>query len=88
MASKGGHDINYLSLSGMLSLFGKVGEIPAFPNNILADFAGGGSYGVIGILLALFEREKRPDRKGQVVDVAMHEAVGYMSSFVHNMYKN
>jgi crotonobetainyl-CoA:carnitine CoA-transferase CaiB-like acyl-CoA transferase len=26
---------------------------PSFPGNILADFAGGGSFGVIGVLMAL-----------------------------------
>lgn len=55
---KAGHDINYLSYSGILSTFGKSEKNPEPPNNVLADFAGGGGIGVIGILLALFEREK------------------------------
>jgi len=52
-------------------------EKPAFPLNILADFAGGGMMCVLGILLALFERATK-DGKGQVVDVDM---VGGMTPF-------
>lgn len=37
----------------MLSVFGKEGEIPPFPGNLLADFAGGGNFGVTGILMAI-----------------------------------
>ena len=55
---KAGHDINYLSYSGILSTLGKANECPSPPMNLLADFAGGGAFGVIGITLALFEREK------------------------------
>lgn len=51
-----GHDINYLSYSGMLNTFGKDGNPMPFSNNLLADFAGGGSFGVLGILMALIER--------------------------------
>jgi len=55
---KAGHDINYLSYSGILSTLGKANECPSPPMNLLADFAGGGAFGVIGITLALFERER------------------------------
>lgn len=51
---QGGHDINYLSQSGILSKFGELGSPPPVPLNILADFGGGGNFGVIGILLALY----------------------------------
>lgn len=56
--SKAGHDINYLSYSGILSTFGDNNSHPLPPNNMLADFGGGGAFGVIGILMALFERSK------------------------------
>ncbi|KAL4486699.1 hypothetical protein ABPG72_022174 [Tetrahymena utriculariae] len=82
---KAGHDINYLSYSGILGTFSKEGRNPEPPNNVLADFAGGGGFGVIGILLALYERERTG--KGQVVDVSLTDCVGYMSSFLHNMKK-
>ena len=69
MAQKAGHDINYLALSGVLSMIGRKGEKPLFPINLLADFAGGSLTCVIGILLALFERSV--SGKGQVVDCSM-----------------
>ena len=36
-ANLAGHDINYLSISGALSAFGRKGENPIFPLNILTD---------------------------------------------------
>ena len=42
---------------------------PAFPLNLLADFAGGGLLCSNGILLALIERGK--SGRGQVVNVDM-----------------
>ena len=68
-ASKAGHDINYISLSGLLSKLGRKGEKPTAPINLLGDFAGGGLMCCFGILLALFERVK--SGKGQVVDASM-----------------
>jgi len=64
-----GHDINYIALSGALSLFRRKGERPLPPCNILGDFAGGGMLCAFGILLALMERAR--SGKGQVVDAAM-----------------
>jgi len=78
-----GHDINYLSLSGMLSALRHEGERPLFPVNLLADFAGGGLMCALGIVLALFQRQRTA--KGQVVDAAMLDGVVYLSSFVFQM---
>jgi len=73
-----GHDINYLALSGVLSLLpGK--DKPEFPLNILADFAGGGVMCALGILLALIERHK--SGLGQVVYSDMVSGVRYLSSW-------
>lgn len=66
-AKMAGHDINYIALSGVLSMLG--GERPAFPANLLGDFAGGGMVAVVGIMMALFEREK--SGLGQVIDIDM-----------------
>ena len=60
-----GHDINYIAVSGVLSLLGRRGEKPLAPGNLLGDFAGGGAVCFMGILLALIERQKND--KGQVV---------------------
>ena len=60
-----GHDINYIAVSGVLSLLGRRGEKPLAPGNLLGDFASGGAACFMGILLALIERDKND--KGQVV---------------------
>ncbi|KAF9578394.1 hypothetical protein BGW38_005814 [Lunasporangiospora selenospora] len=80
-----GHDINYLSISGVLNTLGRADERPAFPINLLADFAGGGLMCALGVLLALQERHR--SGKGQVVDAAMVDGVNYLGSFVYNMHK-
>jgi alpha-methylacyl-CoA racemase len=64
-----GHDINYIAVSGVLSLFGRQGEKPYPPGNLVGDFAGGGAMCFLGILLALFAREK--SGFGQVVEANM-----------------
>ncbi|KAK7188853.1 hypothetical protein DPSP01_007670 [Paraphaeosphaeria sporulosa] len=64
-----GHDINYIAVSGVLSLFGRKGEKPYPPGNVVGDFAGGGAMCFLGILLALLARERSGN--GQVVEANM-----------------
>ncbi len=72
-----GHDINYISFAGALGLIGdSPGGKPAIPLNLIADYAGGGLCGAVGILAALMAREKTG--RGQYVDIAMTEGVLYM----------
>ncbi|KAF8837265.1 CoA-transferase family III [Paxillus ammoniavirescens] len=78
-ASMAGHDINYIALSGILSMLPGTNEKPSFPLNLLADFAGGGLLCATGILLALIERGK--SGRGQVVNVDMVSGARYVSSF-------
>ncbi|TBU32493.1 CoA-transferase family III [Dichomitus squalens] len=73
-----GHDLNYLAISGVLSMFPGEGK-PEFPLNLLADFAGGALMCVVGILLALFERTR--SGVGQVVDTDMVTGVRYLASY-------
>ncbi|KAL6704520.1 hypothetical protein ACN47E_008149 [Coniothyrium glycines] len=68
-AHMAGHDINYIAVSGVLSLFGRAGEKPYPPGNIIGDFAGGGAMCFLGILLALLSRERTG--RGQVVEANM-----------------
>jgi alpha-methylacyl-CoA racemase len=62
------HDINYLSLGGVLNLIGEPNRHPAIPLNIVADYAGASMHGVVGILLALLARQHTG--RGQFVDVS------------------
>jgi alpha-methylacyl-CoA racemase len=76
-----GHDINYLSIAGVLYHLGPEGHAPVPPINLLADFGGGGSLVVLGILAALLERDR--SGAGQVVDAAMVDgSAQLMSIFV------
>ncbi|XP_053304118.1 alpha-methylacyl-CoA racemase [Spea bombifrons] len=79
-ARSAGHDINYVSISGLLSKLGKNHENPTPPLNLLADFAGGSVICALGIVMSLFERTK--SGKGQVVDASMVEGAAYLGSFV------
>ena len=62
------HDMNYLSLAGVLGLIGEADRKPAIPLNLVADYAGASLHGALGIVLALFGRERTG--RGQHVDVS------------------
>ncbi|PWN19017.1 putative alpha-methylacyl-CoA racemase [Microstroma glucosiphilum] len=79
-ANMAGHDINYIALSGLLSMLGPRGGAPQPPINLLGDFAGGSLICLIGILLALLERSK--SGKGQVVEADMVTGARYVASFL------
>ncbi|GAA4810280.1 CaiB/BaiF CoA transferase family protein [Tomitella cavernea] len=78
MAQRAGHDINYLSMTGMLSTIGRGGEPPVPPLNLAADFGGGSLFLVTGVLAALFERQT--SGRGQVVDAAMVDGVSALGA--------
>jgi alpha-methylacyl-CoA racemase len=71
-----GHDINYIAVSGALSMLGGRGKKPLPPVNILGDFAGGGAILFQGILLALISREKTGC--GQTVEANMVDGSAYL----------
>jgi len=68
-----GHDVNYLSLAGVLELIGEAKRPPSIPGVQIADVAGGGMNAAIGILLALFAREKTG--RGQYIDISMTDSM-------------
>ena len=80
-ANMAGHDINYISFAGALSMIGySEEEKPAIPLNLLADYAGGGLCGAVAVLSALLARHNTG--KGQYLDIAMTEGVMYMMAAV------
>jgi alpha-methylacyl-CoA racemase len=85
-ALRAGHDINYIALSGALSLCMKKGQPPVHPSNILGDFAGGGLMCALGILLALYSRETTGT--GQVVDAAMVDGASYLCTQFYGLLAN
>ncbi len=82
-ASMAGHDINYVALSGALSLIRRKGERPLPPVNLVGDFAGGALFCAMGILLALVERNR--SGKGQVIDAAMVDGAANLTAMFHGM---
>lgn len=68
-SQQAGHDINYISLNGILHAIGRGDERPVPPLNLVGDFGGGSMFLLVGILAALWERQS--SGKGQVVDAAM-----------------
>jgi len=81
-----GHDVNYLSYAGVLNLIGEPDRPPSIPGVQIADIASGGMNATIGILLALFAREK--SGKGQYIDISMtDDMVGFLpvALFFHQL---
>src|SRR5271165_1692817 len=83
LAPTAGHDIDYIAISGALSMVGRAGESPVPPVNLLGDFGGGGMLLALGILAALVERAH--SGRGQVVDAAMVDGSPLLTSFVYGM---
>jgi crotonobetainyl-CoA:carnitine CoA-transferase CaiB-like acyl-CoA transferase len=72
-----GHDVNYLSYAGVLNLIGEPDRPPSIPGIQIADIAAGGMNAAIGILLALYAREKTG--RGQYIDISMTDGmVGFL----------
>jgi len=69
LAQAPGHDINYISLTGVLHSVGRAQGGPAIPLNVAGDFGGGSLYLALGVVSALLERQR--SGKGQVIDAAM-----------------
>jgi alpha-methylacyl-CoA racemase len=73
LAHTAGHDINYLALTGALHMIGRQGSPPLAPLNLVGDYGGGSLFLVIGVVAALYERER--SGQGQVVEAAMIDGV-------------
>jgi len=82
-ASMAGHDINYLSITGFLSLIGKKNEAPPPPLNLVGDYGGGSMFLAIGILSAMFKAQKTG--KGDVVDATIIDGVSSMMGIVQSL---
>jgi alpha-methylacyl-CoA racemase len=77
------HDMNYLSLAGVLGLIGEPDRKPQIPLNIIADYAGASMHGALGIMLALFARERTG--QGQHVDVSYFDTSVALLAATPNM---
>ncbi len=68
-AHQAGHDINYISITGVLHAIGTAGARPTVPLNLVGDYGGGSLYLVMGALAALHARTSTG--RGQVIDAAI-----------------
>ena len=83
MAHAAGHDINYISLSGVLHAIGEPGSRPNPPLNLVGDFGGGGMLLAFGIVAALYERGV--SGKGQVIDAAMTDGSALLMNSIFGL---
>ena len=82
-SQQAGHDINYISLNGLLHSIGHKDERPVPPLNLTGDFGGGSMFLIVGILAALWERQS--SGKGQVVDAAMIDGSNILMAMMWGM---
>jgi alpha-methylacyl-CoA racemase len=64
-----GHDINYLSISGVAGTSGTIEQGPAQNSTQIADIAGGSLHAGIAMLAAVIYRERTGE--GQYIDISM-----------------
>jgi alpha-methylacyl-CoA racemase len=83
LAHAAGHDINYISLVGALHAFGRRGQPPTPPLNLIGDFAGGALYLAFGIICGVLEAQR--SGRGQVVDTAMIDGSASLMTAFHGM---
>jgi alpha-methylacyl-CoA racemase len=78
LAARAGHDINYIALAGVLNAFGRKGEAPVPPLNLVGDFGGGGMLLGFGVACGLLEASR--SGKGQVIDAAMTDGAALLAA--------
>ncbi len=83
MAQAAGHDINYIALAGALAHYGRAGEKPTPPINMIGDFGGGGMFLAFGVVCGILEA--RTSGQGQVVDAAMVDGTSILMAMVWGM---
>lgn len=67
LALRGGHDVNYVALTGALHAIGTP-EQPVLPLSLVGNYGGGSMLAVAGVLAALVQRQRTG--LGEVIDIA------------------
>lgn len=83
LATTAGHDLNYIALTGVLDNIGPAGERSVPPLNLVGDFGGGSMFLLVGVLAALWERER--SGRGQIIDAAMVDGVSVLAQLMWAM---
>lgn len=82
-AQAAGHDINYIALAGALAHFGRKGDKPTPPINMVGDFGGGGMMLAFAMSSALLHVARGGE--GQVIDCAMTDGTAALMGMIHGM---
>jgi alpha-methylacyl-CoA racemase len=85
-AHAAGHDINYIALAGALHTYGRAGEKPTPPINMVGDFGGGGMMLAFGMVSALLHAQKTG--QGQIIDTAMTDGAAVLMSMIWGFRAN
>lgn len=84
LRDRAGHDINYLSLSGVMSHSGRRSSGPA-PLGVQVADIGGGSFGaLVGLLAAVIQRSESGE--GQLVDISMMDMMLAWQAHIFSEY--
>ncbi|HEX9434952.1 MAG TPA: CaiB/BaiF CoA-transferase family protein [Burkholderiales bacterium] len=83
LAPRAGHDINYIALAGVLNAFGRKGEAPVPPLNLVGDFGGGGMLLGFGVVCGLLEAQR--SGRGQVIDAAMVDGAALLAGMFQGL---
>ncbi|WP_102692248.1 CaiB/BaiF CoA transferase family protein [Rummeliibacillus pycnus] len=84
LRNRAGHDINYLSLAGVASYSFRKNQSPVPSGIQVADLAGGSLPAVVGILAAVYHREKTGE--GQSIDLSITDAVFALNAMYGSGY--
>lgn len=83
-APMAGHDINYIALSGALHAFGRKGEKPTPPINMMGDFGGGAMMLAFGMVSALLHVQR--GGAGTAIDAAMTDGSALLMSMIYSFH--
>jgi alpha-methylacyl-CoA racemase len=84
LAHAAGHDLNYISLTGIVNAIGRNGQPPSVPLALTGDFSGGALYLAMGVLAAILEA--RTSGQGQVVDAAIVDGTASMATVFYGLH--
>ncbi|MBS0612885.1 MAG: CoA transferase [Proteobacteria bacterium] len=85
LAQSAGHDLNYVALTGLLSLSARQGQAPIMPPAVLGDAAGalGLAFGVACALV-----DVRAGGRGRIVDAAIVDIVAMLGTLLQWLRAN
>lgn len=82
---RAGHDLNYLSIAGIIGFTGGKDRKPVIPGVQIADIGGGAILSAFCILAAIIAREKTG--RGQYIDISMMDgALSWLSMYAGKFF--